>query len=161
VWQRDGLNLRTADTGGGCEQDRDPGGGYTVVVGVDPVGRQELVDAHDGRVLWRGAKGEKVLAVDDAYAVIRDAGARAVHVRSFSRDRTVWRRAVDQKAQAALTPYAVVVVGTGPRRVTALDPASGAVLAEARTDGRVLAVGPDGMVLGEGRDVAYVRFGTR
>jgi hypothetical protein len=158
VWQRDGLNLRTADTAGGCRQDRDPAGGYTVVLGVDPVGRQELIDAHDGRVLWHGDKREKVLAVDDGYAVIRDADPGGVQVRSFSRDRTVWRRSVDRKAQVALTPYAVVVVGTGPRRVTALDPAGGAVLAEARTAGRVLAVGSGGMIVGEGRDLAYVRF---
>ena len=58
VWQRDGLNLRTADNAG-CEQDRDPAGGEDVVLGVDPDGREALIAAHDGRLLWHGAKGEK------------------------------------------------------------------------------------------------------
>ena len=71
VWKRDGLNLRTADNGSGCKQDRDPVGGEDVVLGVDPVGREELLAAHDGRVLWHGVPDENVLAVNDGYAVIR------------------------------------------------------------------------------------------
>ena len=54
VWRRDGLNLRTAGNGSACKQDRDPAGGDDVVLGVDPVGREQLLAAHDGRVLWRG-----------------------------------------------------------------------------------------------------------
>jgi outer membrane protein assembly factor BamB len=56
VWQRDGLNLRTAENGSACEQSRDPAGGYNVVLGVDPYGREVLINGYDGRNLWYGDK---------------------------------------------------------------------------------------------------------
>jgi hypothetical protein len=159
VWRRDGLNLRTADNGSACRQDRDPAGGHDVVLGVDPVGRQELIAAHDGRVLWHGDKGQHVLAVDDAYALIRSSDTRTLAARSFGRGKVGWRRPLGPGAQAVLTPYAAVVAETGPARVTALNPRSGAVLTEARTDAKVFAVGPGGMILVAGRDMAYLPFG--
>lgn len=160
VWQRDGLNLRTADNGSACEQERDPAGGDEVVLGVDPVGRQELIAAHDGRTLWRGQKGQAVLAVDDRYTLIRTADQRTLVARSFSRGKVAWRRGVTEGAQAALTPYAAVVAERKPAKVVALSPRTGAVLAEARTDAKVVAVGPGGLILIAGRDMAYLPFGS-
>jgi hypothetical protein len=158
VWQREGLNLRTAGDGAGCRQEQDPAGGYDVVLGVDPVGREVLVDSHDGRTLWRGGRRQRVLAVDDRHAVIRAADGRTLSGRAFGPDRAVWERRAGDKAEASLTPWAAIVVDPGPGRVTALSPRTGAVLAEARTEARVLAVGSGGMILGAGRDMAYVPF---
>jgi hypothetical protein len=160
VWQRDGLNLRTADNGSSCKQEHDPAGGDEVVLGVDPVGRPELIGAHDGRVLWRGVKGQSVLAVDDRYALIRTEDKRTLVARSFSRGKVAWRRDVSTDAQAALTPYAAVVAQRKPARVTAVSPRTGAVLTEARTDAKVFAVGPGGLILVSGRDMAYLPFGS-
>ncbi|PWK46666.1 hypothetical protein [Actinoplanes xinjiangensis] len=154
VWQRDGLNLRTADNGSACEQDQDPAGGYNVVLGVDPYGREVLINGYDGRNLWYGDKESTVLAVNDSYAVIRkDATIRGF---SFTRDRNVWRQDDRPDAGAALTPYAAIVASKG--RVTALSLSSGTVRADVRTDAKVFAVGPDGMVLVAGRDMAYLPF---
>lgn len=158
VWQRDGLNLRTADNGSSCKQERDPAGGSDVVLGVDPVGRQELIAAHDGRTLWHGEKGQSVLGVDDSYALIRTSDRRTLAARSFARGRTVWRRAINPEAQATVTPYAAVVADAKPAKVVALDRRTGSVLAEARTDAKVFAVGPSGLILVSGRDMAYVPF---
>ncbi|MEU7903230.1 hypothetical protein [Actinoplanes sp. NPDC049118] len=159
VWRRDGLNLRTADNGSACKQERDPAGGHDVVLGVDPVGRQELIAAHDGRMLWHGDKGQTVLAVDDSYALIRSSDKATLAARSFGRGRVGWRRSIGAGAQAALTPYAAVVAEAKPQRVVAMSPRSGAVLTEARTDAKVFAVGPGGMILVSGRDMAYLPFG--
>ena len=158
VWQRDSLNLRTADNGSSCKQERDPAGGDEVVLGVDPVGRPELIAAHDGRRLWHGDKGQSVLAVDDSYALIRTTDAKTLVARSFSRGRTAWRRALGENGQAALTPYAAVVAEPRPARVTALNRRTGAVLTQARTDAKVFAVGPGGLILISGRDMAYLAF---
>ncbi len=160
VWQRDGLNLRTADNGSSCKQEHDPAGGDEVVLGVDPVGRPELIGPHHGRVLWRGVKGQSVLAVDDRYALIRTEDKRTLVARSFSRGKVAWRRDVSTDAQAALTPYAAVVAQRKPARVTAVSPRTGAVLTEARTDAKVFAVGPGGLILVSGRDMAYLPFGS-
>jgi hypothetical protein len=160
VWQRAALNLRTADNGSSCKQDRDPAGGDEVVLGVDSVGRPELIAAHDGRVLWRGEKGQSVLAVDDDYALVRTADSKTLVARSFSGGGVAWRRGLTANAQAALTPYAAVVAQEKPARVIAVSPRSGAVLTEARTDAKVLAVGPGGLIVVAGRDMAYLPFGS-
>jgi outer membrane protein assembly factor BamB len=156
VWRADGLNLRTAGDGARCAQEKDPAGGQDVLLGVDPAGREQLVDAHDGRRLWRGGPGDAVLAVDDRRALTRS--GTTLEARDFARAAVAWRRRAGEKTQAALSPYAAVVVDPASRRVAALRLSTGAVLAELRTDARVLAVGPGGLVLGERRQLAYLPF---
>jgi len=158
VWSRDGLNLRTAADGAACKQDRDPAGGEDVVLGVDPFGREELIAAHDGRRLWFGEKDQDVMAVNDGYAVIRSADRRTFSGWSFAGG-TAWRRSVNDGAVAALSPYAAIIVNTSPRRIIAVSPASGRVLAEARTQAKVFAAGPTGLIAVDGRDMAYLPFG--
>lgn len=158
VWQREGLNLRTAGNGSDCKQDKDPAGGSDVVLGVDPYGRQELIAAHDGRTLWHGEKGQTVLAVNNSYALIRSADGTSVAARSFGRGKVVWRRDVGAKAAAALSPYAAIITEREPARVIALDPRNGRLLAEVRTEAEVFATGPAGMLLVDGRDMAYVPY---
>ncbi|WP_412744325.1 hypothetical protein [Krasilnikovia sp. MM14-A1004] len=157
VWQRD-VNLRTADDGAACRQDQDPVGGGDVVLGVDPVGQQVLIAAHDGRDLWHGTDGQRVMAVDDRYAVVRDADGHTARGRSFARGGAGWRRSIGAGAQAAVTPYAAVLVEPKQQRVTAVSPGTGRVLAEVKTTGKPYAVGPGGLVLVSGRDLAYVPF---
>jgi hypothetical protein len=159
VWSRDGLNLRTADNGSSCKQEHDPAGGYDVVLGVDPIGRPELVAAHDGRNLWKGAKDERVLAVNDANAVVRSADGKTLRGYSFTGN-PGWQRSVSTKAQAALTPWAAVITDSKPSRVTAVSPANGTVLADLKTDATVFAAGPAAMILVSGREMAYLPFGT-
>jgi outer membrane protein assembly factor BamB len=158
VWKRDGLNLRTAANGSSCKQDRDPAGGEDVVLGVDPVGKQELIDAHDGRVLWHGAKGEQVLAVDDGSAVIRSADQATLRGFSMATGRIGWSRPAGSGTSAALTPYAVIIVTPKPARVTAISLTDGRVLAEVRTSAKIFAAGPHGMIAVDGRDMAYLPF---
>ncbi|MCA2213602.1 PQQ-like beta-propeller repeat protein [Jidongwangia harbinensis] len=158
VWRREALNLRTADDGAACKQDRDPAGGDDVVLGVDPYGREEVVAAHDGRILWRGEKNQDVMAVNDGYVVVRSADQDTFTGRSFRRGGRTWRRPVNAGASAALTRHAAIVATVKPSRLTALSPGGGAVLTEARTDAKVFAVGADGMIVVAGRDMAYLPF---
>ncbi|MEV6297797.1 PQQ-binding-like beta-propeller repeat protein [Actinoplanes sp. NPDC051861] len=155
VWKRDGLNLRTAENGSDCKQNRDPAGGYNVILGVDPYGREVLINGYDGRNLWYGDKESDVVAVNDSYAVIRkDENLRGY---SFAAGKAVWRQDTGRDdATAALTPYAVIVVSGN--RITALSPDSGAVRADVRTDAKVFAVGQNGMIAVSGRDMAYLAF---
>ncbi len=156
IWHRDGLNLRTADDGSGCKQSRNPVGGADVVLGVDPVGHEELISAHDGRTLWRGEPDEHVLAVDDGYAVIRSADQKTVRGFSFATGKTAWKRPAGAKVSAALTPYATLVVTEKPNEIVAVLPRTGAVLADVRTEAKVFAVGAGGMIAASGRNLAYL-----
>lgn len=157
VWRRNGINLRTAD-GAGCVQRQDPQGGQNVVVGVGADAREAVLDAYDGRLLWVGAEGEKLLAVDDRYALARTADQKSVTARQLPAAAPRWTRPLNADGGATLTRYAAVIVDRKPDRIMALDPLSGRELANLRSAAEVLAVGPAGMVIGEGRDIGYVRF---
>ncbi|RIV32654.1 outer membrane protein assembly factor BamB family protein [Micromonospora radicis] len=159
TWQRAGLNLRTADSAG-CVQREDPYGARNVLVGVAPDGREAVLDGYDGRLLLSTEDGERVLAVDDRYAVVRTADRGGVAGRELGSGQVRWNRPSGEKAGAALTPYAAVVADEKPNRLVALDPRTGRELVALRTSANALAVGPAGMVVGEGREIGYVRFGT-
>ncbi|SCL20848.1 PQQ-like domain-containing protein [Micromonospora nigra] len=158
AWQRSGLNLRTADNAG-CVQRQDPQGARSVLIGVAPDGREAVLDGYDGRLLLVTGDGERLLAVDDRHALVRTADGNAVAARELGGGRTRWTRPAGGKAGAVLTPYAAVIVDEKPSRVVALDPRSGRELAVLRTAANVLAVGPSGMIIGEGREIGYARFG--
>ncbi len=159
VWRRAGVNLRTADAAG-CAQRKDPQGARNVLVGVAPDGREAVLDGYDGRLLQLGAEGEKLLAVDDRYAVVRSADKASLLGRELSAGRTRWTRPAGGRSGAALTPYAAVLTADEPSRLIAVEPRTGRVLAELRTPANALAVGPNGMVIGEGREIGYVRWGA-
>lgn len=157
VWQRAGINLRTAD-GSGCAQRADPQGGLNVIVGVGPDTREGVIDAYDGRYLWVGGHDEKLRAVDDRYALVRAADGRSTRGHQLGVDGPRWTRQTHPDAQAALARYAAIIVDSDPDRVIAVDPATGKELANLRTSAKVLAVGRTGMVIGDGRDIGYVPF---
>lgn len=157
VWRRDSLNLRTAENGSSCKQTRDPAGGSDVVLGVDPVGRRELIAAHDGRVLWHGATGEDVLAVDDSAAVVRSSDGRTVRAVTYGTGAN-WRRAAGDGTTAALAPGVAIVAGTKPSRITAISRSGGNVLVDFRTDAKVFAATSTGMIVVAGRAAAYLPF---
>ncbi|MFY1696419.1 MULTISPECIES: PQQ-binding-like beta-propeller repeat protein [unclassified Solwaraspora] len=157
VWQRAGINLRTADRTG-CAQRHNPTGGPNVLAGVAPDMRETVIDAHDGRVLWTGAAGQELRAVDDRYALARSADGATLQAYALPTTTPAWTRDIDDDAQIALTRYAALVTTRKPDRVVALDPATGTELANLRTSAEVKAVGPAGMVIGEGREIGYVRF---
>ncbi|MDG4828113.1 PQQ-binding-like beta-propeller repeat protein [Solwaraspora sp. WMMD1047] len=157
VWSRSGINLRTAD-GAGCVQREDPQGGQHVVVGVTPDAREAILDVYDGRVLWTGADDERLLAVDDRYALSRSPDKKAVSGYELAVDKARWSRPVHPDGGAALTRYAAVIVDREPGRIIALDPLTGRELVVLRSAAEVLAVGPAGMIIGDGRDIGYVAF---
>ncbi|MFJ8581944.1 PQQ-binding-like beta-propeller repeat protein [Micromonospora sp. NPDC093277] len=159
VWRRAGVNLRTADYAG-CVQRDDPLGARNVLIGVAPDGREAVIDGYDGRLLQVGAEGQKLLAVDDRYALVRSADKRSILGRELSVDRDRWSRPAGEKNGGALTPYAAVIAEDKPSRLIAVEPRTGRELAALRTSANALAVGPYGMIIGEGREIGYVRWGV-
>ena len=157
VWRRPGVNLRTAD-GAGCPHRDDPTGGENVLVGVTAERRETVLDAHDGRVLWLGAEGETVLSVDDQFVLVRAANGKSIVAHEFGVAAPRWTRSAPPQTVASLTRHAAVIVQRKPSRIIALDLRTGRELVNLHSSAKVFAVGPTGMIIGEGRDLAYVRF---
>lgn len=158
VWRHEAVNLRTAE-GAGCAQREDPAGGQNVIVGVTADGREAVLDAYDGRVLWLGGHGDKLLAVDDQYALVRGSGGKAVVSYEFGVKRARWSfTTADSKASVAITRFAAIVAPEDPDRIVALAPSTGRTLVDLRSSAKVLAVGPTGMIIGEQREIGFVPF---
>ncbi|GAB7049641.1 PQQ-binding-like beta-propeller repeat protein [Catenuloplanes indicus] len=160
VWRQTALNLRTTESAG-CAQRSDPRGGRNVVLGVAPDRREVIVDMYDGRLLWTGDPGDRVLSVDDQFVAVHSEDGRRLRGYVLGEDRVAWSRDADADTRAAIARYAVIVVEQDPDRVIALAPASGAVLAEVRSGADVLAAGPAGLIIGDGRDIGYVPYGSQ
>ncbi|GIM87610.1 outer membrane protein assembly factor BamB family protein [Salinispora arenicola] len=159
AWRRAGVNLGTADAVG-CLQRKDPLGARSVLIGVSPDGREAVLDAYDGRLLLVTDPDTKIVAVDDRYALVRAADKRSVAARELGSGRTRWSRPAEGEPRTALTLPAAVFAERKPSRLVALDPRTGTELANLRTAANALAVGPHGMIIGEGREIGYVRFGA-
>ncbi|WP_043535527.1 PQQ-binding-like beta-propeller repeat protein [Salinispora tropica] len=157
TWQRSGVNFGTADAIG-CAQRRDPLGARSVLIGVSPDGKQAVLDAYDGRLLLVTDPGTKIVAIDDRYALVRAADKRSVSARDLASGETRWSRPAEEEPRVVLTPSAAVIAEQEPSRLVALDPRTGAELANLRTAANALAVGANGIIIGEGRQIGYVSF---
>ena len=116
-----------------------------------------VLDAYDGSVLWQGEPGERLVSVDDFTALVKSADSRTLYAAEL-RDGVQWERGVNEGVQAALARYAAIVLDERPDRLIVVNQSSGAVLRDVRSSAEVLAVGPRGVVIGDGRDIAYVPF---
>jgi len=129
-----------------------------VLIGVSPDGKQAVLDAYDGRLLLVTDPGTKIVAIDDRYALVRAADKRSVSARDLASGETRWSRPAEEEPRVVLTPSAAVIAEQEPSRLVALDPRTGAELANLRTAANALAVGANGIIIGEGRQIGYVSF---
>lgn len=157
VWRESGINLRTV-SGGGCQQRRTPAGSGNAVVAVAADGREAVVDANDGRVVWVGKEGEKVLAVDDRYAIVRSADGKEVSGVRLGRSSPSWTIEVRADTSATLSGRVAVITDKKPDRIIVMDPANGDEKLNVRSGAKVLAFGPDGLVVSDVRELGYLRY---
>jgi outer membrane protein assembly factor BamB len=158
VWRRVGYSLHTI-SGTGCEQRRRPAGGGSALLATRPDGREAVLDAGDGREVLVCAAGEKVLATDGVHAVLRSADGAQLSLHLLGSQKPLWARRVHVEATAAVLGGAVVIVDRAPDRVIVLEAATGRVRSEARSSAQVRALGADGIVLSDRRDLGYLPIG--
>lgn len=158
VWGPEPYNLRMI-TGGGCEQRERPAGSGAALVAVGPRGNDLVVDANDGRVLWRGESQERVQAVNEEVAVIRAADPTVRYAVTLGGDGTPrWEHQVDEDAEVVLSGCGAVVADQDPDQVRVWDPDTERELISVTTSARVLACDPGGLVLASGRSLGFIWF---
>src|SRR5207248_2384316 len=94
----------------------------------------------------------------DALAAIR--GDNRPVFLSARDGRELWTGGLDPHASVAVTRNAVLVTSAAIGRLAALEPGSGRTLVNVESTATVLGVGADGLVVGRGRTIGYVTFGT-
>jgi outer membrane protein assembly factor BamB len=159
LWHKDGYDLRTA-SGVGCEQRRDPGGNDGVLAATRFDNRDVFLSAVDGRELWTGAPGESILATDGRFGLIRSADRASVRAIDLARGTTLWSQDAAPKSAVALTRYAVLITDLAVGRLIALEPTSRRVLLDVHSDADVIGYGPTGLVLGRGRTIGFLPYGS-
>lgn len=158
VWGPHPYNLRTI-TGGGCDQRHAAVAAGAALIAVDPEGNELVIDAGDGRVLWRGEPGERVQGLTEGMAVVRAADPTVRYAVLLGRDGTpLWEQRVDPDADVMLSPCGVLVADWEPARLRVWDELDGQERLSVRTSATMLACSSEGIVLASGRSVAYVPF---
>ena len=131
------------------------------MVAVHPDGRELVISAYDGRVLWAGTDADRVVALSTEYAVVRTAEPDVVLGVSLRTGETVWKQTVHAKAEFALSTCGVLVVDHRPDRLRVWDPSTGAERLSVRTTARVMACAADGLVISSGRSIGLVAWPGR
>jgi hypothetical protein len=157
LWKKDGYDLRTA-SGAGCEQRKDPSGADTVVAATRGDNREVFLSPRDGHEMWAGADGDRIVAADSQYGLVRTDGGKNLLVVGLDRGGKLWQQAVPAKADVAISRYAVLVRDAAGGKVQAYAPDSGRLLLDAKTTADVLGVGPGGLMVGRGRTIGYLPF---
>lgn len=157
AWGPHPYHLRTA-SGSGCEHRDRPRAAGGALVAVDPDGRELVISAYDGRVLWAGADTDRVVALSPEYAVVRTADPSVVIGVSLRSGEPVWQQTAHEKAEFALAACGVLVADQRPDRLRVWDPGTGDEKLSVRTTARAMACTPDGLVISSGRSVGLVAW---
>lgn len=158
VWGPHPYNLRTI-TGGGCEQEYAAVAAGAALIAVDPEGKEFIIDAGDGRVLWQGEPGERVQGLTEDMAVVKGADPAIRYAIQLGPDpASRWEQRVDANADVMIVDCGVVVADREPSRFRVWDPGDGSERISVRTTGRLLACAPDGLVLASGRNLGFAPF---
>jgi hypothetical protein len=157
VWKKDGYDLKTA-SGAGCEQRKDPAGGGNVLAATRGDNRELFLAARDGKELWVGAPGETAVATDGQYGVVRSADGKTIKVIDLGSGSKLWEQPAPDKAHIAVTRYALVVSDATTSTIKAYNPKTGSKIVDVKTGGGVIGYGRDGLMLGRGRTIGYVKY---
>ena len=156
VWRKDGYNLGTV-SGAACDQTKDARGAGSALLATRPDGRQALIDASDGRELLVAPADAKIIASDGIHAIVRSPDGRTLTAYLLGEPQPLWRRRVDAKATAAVTRTRILIFDHNPDRLFVLDPA-GKVILESHSDAQALALVPQGVLIGDRRDLGLLQF---
>lgn len=157
AWRQDGLDLDTA-RGAGCDQRNDPlgAGNYLVARRVD--NRPTMLSAVDGRTVWTGVAGERVLATDGELAVFLAADRRTVRVVDLLNEDAppVFTVELGVDPTAAVTRDFVIVRDGDLGRVIVLNRTDARPLLDVKTKATVIGYGRRGIILASGRRIGYL-----
>lgn len=157
VWGPHPYHLRTA-AGSGCEHRDRPQAAGAAMVAVDPDGRELVISAYDGRVLWAGSDEDRVVALSPAYAVVRTADPGLVVGVSLRDGAQVWEQTVHEDAEFALSNCGVLVVDHRPDRLRVWEVGTGTERLSVRTTARAMACTDEGLVISNGRSVGLAAW---
>jgi hypothetical protein len=160
VWRKDALNLDTA-SGVGCEQRRSPLGAGNRLIATQADGRPTLIAASDGRSVWTGAAGERILATDGELAVVQGADRKTVRVHDLldPQSRPVWTGEFGVDPEAAVTRDHVIIRDADKDRVVVLSHFGLSTLREFKSKATIVGQGGQGLLLASGRKIGFIPLG--
>jgi hypothetical protein len=155
VWRDEGLDVDTA-SGSGCEQRRDPLGAGNTLIGVRADNHPAMISLADGREVWVGVPGERVLDTDGQLAIVEGADRRTVRIIDLLDPErpVVWSGEVGPRPRAAVTRGYVLVVGA--ERLIVLSHVGVTTVATVKTKAAVVGYGLRGLVIASARRIGFL-----
>jgi hypothetical protein len=161
VWGPEPYHVWSAEA---CEQRTPPVAVGAAMAVVGPTGRPIVLDAYDGRVLWRGKAKESVSGLSERIVVVRAADGTTLYGMVLGGGggggggERAWERRAEPDAEVVVGSCGVGVSDRDPNRVYVWEPITGERRISVPTSAQVLACAPDGLVLAGGRSVGFVVF---
>lgn len=159
LWSHEGYNLRTS-SGLGCDQRHDPVGGGDAVLAIDTAGRDIMLDARTGNVLFRAPAGQHVVATDGRIAMVRTSDKRSLRAINLAGGTPLWTRDADRSALVGVAPGAVLITDPATGRLAMLGRESGHPLLDVATGATVLGIGGGSVVIHIGRSLGPLPVAT-
>jgi hypothetical protein len=155
VWRVEALDVDTAE-GAGCDARRDPLGAGNHLVGVRADNHPVLVSMADGRSVWTGVPGERILDTDGQLAIVESADRKTITVVDLLADGrpVVWSGDVGPKPRGAVTPAYLILAG--PEQLVVLGHLGPTMLATVKTKATVVGYGQRGVILASARRIGFV-----
>jgi hypothetical protein len=157
TWQLSGYDLRTS-SGLGCEQRDAPLGGGGLIDAIAPDNRDVLLNPSTGRVVYRAATGQTILATDGNLVMVRAPGNKSVSAISLSSGATRWQHPVAKTTQLGIGPAEVLFSDPGAEQLASVASANGQSLVTAKSGATVLGYARNGLVINVGRQVGLLTY---
>jgi outer membrane protein assembly factor BamB len=155
LWRQEGLDLDTAG-GGGCDARSDPLGTRNHLIATRADNHPALISVDDGRAIWVGVPGERILDTDGQLAVVETADRKTLRVVDLlaAEPVEVWSGEVGPRPRAAVTRDYVLIAGA--ERLVVLGHLGAATLATVRTKASVVGYGLRGLILASARKIGFL-----
>jgi outer membrane protein assembly factor BamB len=150
LWSKTNYDAKTT-SGMACDQRRDPVGGGQVVYAVDSAGRDNLLQASTGDVLFTAKSRERIVATDGQIAVVRSADKKSLYGVDLAHGKTLWTRPAADTALVGITPNAVLIADPSTEKLAALDRVTGLAFVDVESGATVLGAGGNQVIINIGR----------
>ena len=154
-------NYDTKTSGGlQCDERHDPVGGGGAIYAVNTSGRDVLLDAGDGHMLFTAKKSQHIMATDGAVAIVRSADKKSLTAIKLLTGSTLWTRAAAATTMVGLSNGAVLLTDPATEHLAAVAPSNAYAFFDLKSSATVLGIGAHEVIINIGRSFGPVYMST-
>jgi PQQ-like domain len=154
-------NFDTKTSGGlQCDERHDPVGGGGAIYAVNPSGRDVLLSASTGSVLYTAKAKTHIEATDGDIAIVRSADKKSLSAVKLSSGNTLWTRGAAASTMVAVTSGAVLLTDPATEHLAAVAPSNAYALLDLKSGATVLGLGAHELIINIGRSFGPIAMSS-